>query len=294
VSLIGQLTETEIPALPQYRPGLEENLESIFLRLPPDVPSAPPYPQNQVEHPEGKDYNQAEIVNLAFPLSSDSINCQESAAASMCAHPRDSTTGSMASVPTSALSEDTALWNRQQHCQRTSQELSSNNAEPEKADFKSFQHNHQARSDGDDQQSPRSDTLSITNSTHESPSFTISVPNHDTPESVEDDETQKHKALLHKRVRVSSTRKIVKISSMVVGGVVLLGMILILKYHTSKMMARAGFTACTTMAYLCVGAGMWAADRTMVETFIAMNLVVVYAIFLNGQVDVFLNYATNS
>lgn len=125
-----------------------------------------------------------------------------------------------------------------------------------------------------------------------------SLPNGDlvdgAPNLAKDSESQMYEDVLHGRRRITLTRKLVKMASMVVAFLAFLALVLILHFHTNKKMARAAILACTTVAYFCAGAGMWAADRTMAETFIAMNLVVVYGIFVNGQVDVFLGYATTN
>jgi hypothetical protein len=207
-----------------------------------------------------------------------------------------SSTGSRASIPIITLPDGRAFWLGQQHCNPVSgsEKSLSHSAKSELANFKSLQHGPRISSDVEDQQSlyptyPVS--ISSSNLSPMSPSLPVKGPSLGIQNPTCDIESQKYEAILHERKTPPQLQRYVKIISMVVGFLVLLAMVLILSFHTSKTMARAGFTACTTVAFFCVAAGMWAADRTMVETFIAMNIVIVYGIFLNAQIDVFLNYS---
>lgn len=112
----------------------------------------------------------------------------------------------------------------------------------------------------------------------------------DTEKSQVDLESLRHRKVLSEMGRLSIRRKFVIITAVVVALIALLAMIFMLSFHSSKKMARAAFTGSTTVVFFCVSAVLWAAERTMVETLIAMNMVIVYGIFLNGQIDVWLSY----
>lgn len=108
------------------------------------------------------------------------------------------------------------------------------------------------------------------------------------PESLESIER------LRKRGSLSIRRRYTIGFAVFVALIALLLLVFMLSFQTSKTMTRAGFTASTTVVFFSVAAILWATDRTVVETLIAMNIVIVYGIFLNGQIDVFLNYATDN
>jgi hypothetical protein len=296
-------TETENQTDSQYRPGLEKRITDIMTRLTSTEQPAPPYPQSEGDHlekekvAEKKDPAEATSSSpkrLTPPNSVGPPSSQNSLCTSVRACSRSSD-GSMASVPNSALSEGRVIWCCQQHWQQSSfsQGSLAHSNYSRNIDNETVRHNHQAGSDDDIHASQCAETISITNSSPRSSVQPVDIRDHSSTGG-EDVESQRHRDVLTRRARFSPTRKWVKYLSMFVALLALIGMVLILSLQQSKTMARAGFTVCTTLAYFCVAAGMWAADRTMVETFIAMNLVVVYGIFLNGQIDVFLDYATNS
>lgn len=62
--------------------------------------------------------------------------------------------------------------------------------------------------------------------------------------------------------------------------------------YSNQNDARLGFTLSTTVIFFCVGAASWSTNGTLVEALIAMNIVIVYGIFLNGQIDGFLQVAS--
>lgn len=113
--------------------------------------------------------------------------------------------------------------------------------------------------------------------------------NQDSPNYDPDVESLKHRAPLSKMGRLSKTRKCVMWMAIAVALLALLAMIFMLSFHSSKKMARAAFTGSTTVVFFCVSAVLWASERTLIETLIAMNIVIVYGIFLDGQIDVWLS-----
>lgn len=104
-----------------------------------------------------------------------------------------------------------------------------------------------------------------------------------------DPESTHHKAVLEKRGRLSKTRNIVVAVSVVLGLLAFIAMVAVLGRSRSKKMARASFTGGITVIWLSIAAGMAAADRGMVEVLIMMNIVIVYGIFLSGQIDVLMS-----
>jgi hypothetical protein len=265
---------------------------------------APPYPQADAAHFEKEEEAGKEGLaqatksipkRLIPPISIRPPSSENSPCSSLCAASRSSIE-SMPSVPNSVLPDETAIWLCQQHWQQSacSQRSLPRSNHSANTSIESDQYGHRSGCEEEPEANQYPERISITNSSHKSSVPPLEIRDHKTPVAAEDIESQRHRALIAGRARVSPTRTRVKYLSIFFAFLALIGMVLILSLQQSKIMARAGFTVCTTLAYFCVAAGMWAADRTMVETFIAMNLVVVYGIFLNGQIDVFLDYATNS
>lgn len=292
-------------------------------RIPAEESPAPPYLHTQEQHLQeetgiGKGDDKKAISpapeRRVSPPASESASPQHSPSTSLRPGSRSST-GSLASVPISFLPDGTAIWSGQQILQHDSRSQRSlpQSHQSGKDNFQHFQHDGQAVSNGGDQQSLHLDSISVENSSPQSSHPLANPPSHYSQTPVKERESQKHQALfsekdcvsqkplvdaeslkhekrLVERGRLSSGRKVIIGFSIAVALLALLAMCLILYLHTSKKMARAGFTGVATTVFFCVAAVLWAADRTMVETLIAMNIVIVYGIFLNGQIDVFLNY----
>lgn len=62
------------------------------------------------------------------------------------------------------------------------------------------------------------------------------------------------------------------------------------RFRTQKIV-RAGVKLSTTLIFISVAARLCAMNRTMVDTLIAMNMGIVYGIFLTGQIDGFFSNA---
>jgi energy-converting hydrogenase Eha subunit A len=66
---------------------------------------------------------------------------------------------------------------------------------------------------------------------------------------------------------------------------VIIALALLLGLSPSKKAGRGSLTGIIAFSSMCVAAGMWAGDRSAIETFLVMNWVVVWGIFLTSQVD---------
>ncbi|KAE9982872.1 hypothetical protein BLS_005273 [Venturia inaequalis] len=293
-------------------------LDLINLRFPPDEldAAAPPY-ENTHGIPEEKDSRHGE-VGLATerdsrPSSRKSIQSQQAhslGSASIRAGPRLSI-GSMGSVPSSACDDHAARWRGQQlHSYSTTRSQSAPQSTRSQTSFPELLHEDPTAEHKNKHESfaPTKSTVPPAGICHGAEKLkvgsaltearTITACQESSPTNVQHDssnydidvESLKHKATLRKMARWSKMRKFVMWLAIIVASIALVAMVLLLSFHTSKKMTRAAFTGSTTIIFLCTSALLWAAERTMVETLIAMNIVIVYGIFLNGQIDVWLSY----
>lgn len=190
----------------------------------------------------------------------------------------------MGSVPSSALEDEDAIWLGQQNC---NQESAVQSTTSQYVDFPDLVHKD---SNGGYKKGNDGSSLGKSKRMESLPSLPPANTYHDTEKSQVDIESLRHRNLLSEMGRLSIRQKFVILTAVVVALVALLAMIFMLSFHSSKKMARAAFTGSTTVVFFCVSAVLWAAERTMVETLIAMNIVIVYGILLNGQIDVWLSY----
>jgi hypothetical protein len=274
-SLNKQFTVTDIQGEPA-KPRIQKHLDELALRLPSEKPAAPSYAESQETEPKGKESH--EEINsdgpkrLNLPPKSESTKTQSSPSTSLHVGSRSSI-GSIGSI---------------RYCHHNS------------ASQRSLPHSTISEKIyplGLPQGSPKIGYVqercdpcraaAVERGEHVAASLPMNI-EYGSQESQPDLLSLEAKARLDKWGRESMRRKCVFWSSIVVASLALMAMFVILSFHKSKKMARAGFTGSTTTVFFCVGAALWAKDRTMVEAFIAMNITIVYGIFLNGQIDVFL------
>lgn len=284
-----------------------ERVDALVKRLPPDEPepepAAPSYVEtSSIQDKEDNDSRQENTVlvpqRATRPSSRESLqpqHAQSLRSASNLADPRYSI-GSMGTVPSSALGDDSPTWpGHQFHDYNSTNPHSAIQSTKLKEDGLT-QLSHE---DPKDVYRKEHNELSIVASKQENrlAPKTVPVPENahrGTEKPQVDPESLESIERLRKRGSLSIRRRYTIGFAVFVALIALLLLVFMLSFQTSKTMTRAGFTASTTVVFFSVAAILWATDRTMVETLIAMNIVIVYGIFLNGQIDVFLNYATDN
>ncbi|QDS69770.1 hypothetical protein FKW77_010268 [Venturia effusa] len=280
------------------KPHVVEQLGKFAMRIAPSnvEAAARPYEGAQDVSAPAETGCHQEIVDLDLqlnnrPTSSESTHSQHSCSlgsASIRNGPRLSL-GSMNSVPSSVLEDEAAIWPGQQNRDHGSAGQSSTSSH---VDFPDLIHNDSK--DGGKKPidgSCSKDSKHLGTLVPASPSPLV-ITNHSTDTLQTDIESLRHRRLLNEMRHFTSRQKFVIVIAVIVALVAAIAMIFMLSFQDSKKMARAAFTGSLTVIFFCLSAVLWAAERTMVETLIAMNIVVVYGIFLNGQIDVWLSYET--
>jgi len=258
-------------------------------KLPPteEEPPAPSYAHAQRPHTErGEDaqYNSATARNdgRSSHAGSDISLDSQGTISSMIAGRRSSMSETSFVAPRDRLTKDQVNWKGHKHVRYCT---SSDGSLPESTESKGY---FTAFSHGPPNGSPVDGYSDVANY----PAIIDTTSSKGFSEQWEDPESARHQKVLNGRKELSMRRKAVVLASSVICLFSFITMVAILQVASSqrhKKMASAGFTGGISAIFLCIGAGFWAGDRTMVEGLIAMNIVLVCGLFLNSQIFILIS-----